>query len=185
MTKAKTEKTEKAEKLQVEKPASTRLSHAQWHKVAVYLVQCVDPDSTHISATPADLCALVKQDCELLTNPNQLREMLKQLEITHRLDRPGAADVIALSHQVSTLAEQLVAITDQVGKLLQGIGGNGTTRTETTCDQLDNIETVLESQAKDIEKVKQVLNQHAQRLGNAAAAQVPADDLNQDQQAGI
>ena len=167
MTTKKTEKTEKTETLQ-----RTRLTHAQWHQVAIYVSGCVDPDTDHLSCTPSELVGLVRQDCELLTNPGQLREMCKQLGLTIRLDKPGAADVAALAHQVQTLASQLVTLTDQVGSLVQNF---------TDCDDC------LRIHGADIEKIKGVLNDHAQRLVSWRPADDvagPADDLNQDQQAG-
>ena len=124
------------------KPASTRLSHAQWHQVATYVAGCVDPGTDHLSCTPSQLVALVRQDTELLTNPGQLREMCKLLGLTIRLDKPAAADVHALAAQVDALSGNLQVLADQVQQLA------------------DSITMLMDESVK----IKSVLNQHAQRL---------------------
>ena len=121
-------KTDKPAPINNVKPASTRLSHAQWHQVATYVAGCVDPGTDHLSCTPSELVGLVRQDTELMTNPGQLREMCKLLGLTIRLDKPAAADVHALAAQVQALTE------------------------------------MLSHHAADLAKIKEVLNQHAQRL---------------------
>ena len=147
MTTSKTDKKPMAEK--TEKPASTRLSHAQWHQVATYVAGCVDPDTDHLSCTPSELVHLVRQDTEQMTNPGQLREMCKQLGLTIRLDKPAAADVHALAAQVLALTAQLGDLHKEVGALI------------------DINNAMMETDKKagdDIVKIKDVLNQHARQL---------------------
>jgi hypothetical protein len=151
----------------------TRLSHVQYHQVATYVAGCVDPGTDSLSCTPSQLVQLVQQDCELFTNPGQLREMCKSLGLTIRNDKPGAADVAALTQLCNDLATAVKSTIDSINELHKRIGNIDS--------QLEDL-TGVESPAEDLAKIKAVLNDHAKRLSAWQPVGPAADLLEQQQQ---
>jgi hypothetical protein len=132
-----------------------RLSHAQYHKAAMHIASQATADTSLIDATPVELSAQVLKEAGIDISPAQVRSMCKELALTIKVDKPGAAGA-QLAHQVATLAGQLENISKQLGNIFSVL--------EDTSAVMDSQNAALDSQQKDIDAIKKVMNDHAKRL---------------------
>lgn len=157
------------------KTQRTRLTHAQWHQVAVYVSSCVDPGTNQINATPSELIALVAQNVGVPTSASQLRDMCRTLGLTIKPEQ-GAASLGTVAIQVAQLEAATMEQAGTIERLLEQV-------TELSKNLASVVERVRSHQ-QQLDNVEVVLRQHGDHIEDQQQRAL-AGDLTEQQQGGV
>jgi hypothetical protein len=129
----------------------TRLTHAQYHQVCLYMTAAATPDTKDIPITTAEMVLEVGQHLSIECTVKQVREMAEMLGLSIVHEGGAGAARSALQIQLGILsdvvAKQLdenITLMESVKALIQQTGEHA--------EAIEKIKMVLNDQAKELHK---------------------------------